>query len=183
MLKVGLRPSRLAMGATRVHYGWLIAIMAAALQVSTSFINQAFAVLLPIIQETFGWSLTAITLGYFFKMALQAALSPMAGWLAEMHGARTMLFVGATLHVVGLLLLSQITEVWQFLPVLQRYPGHGPVPLSGKHTHHRGGLVSQASWCSYWHPAVPGRDGRLRHGALGGPAPGPWQLADFPHYC
>jgi ABC-type uncharacterized transport system permease subunit len=80
MLKVSWRPPSLSIGTTRIHYGWLIATMAAVLQVTTNFVNQAFAVLLPIIEDTFGWSLTAITLAYFFKSIVQAMLSPVAGW-------------------------------------------------------------------------------------------------------
>ncbi|MBM3943246.1 MAG: MFS transporter [SAR202 cluster bacterium] len=95
------------------HYAWLIAVMAAVLQVSTNFVSQAFAVLLPVIQNTFGWSLTAITLAYFFKSLIQACLSPVAGMLGDRYGARRFLLVGACFHVAGLLLLSTVTEVWQ----------------------------------------------------------------------
>ncbi len=53
MLKVSWRSPSLSIGTTRIHYGWLIATMAAILQVTTNFVNQAFAVLLPIIEDTF----------------------------------------------------------------------------------------------------------------------------------
>lgn len=113
MLKVSLRPSGLSLGSHRIHYGWLIAGMAAALQVTTNFVNQAFAVLLPVIEENFGWSLTAITLAYFFKSIVQAMLSPVAGWVADRYGARRSLLTGATLYVAGMLLLSSINQLWQ----------------------------------------------------------------------
>jgi MFS family permease len=95
------------------HYAWGIAAMAAVLQVSTNFISQAFAILLPIIEETFGWSLTAITLAYVFKSVVQAVLSPVAGWVGDRFGARRSLLLAASLHIVGLLLLSSITQLWQ----------------------------------------------------------------------
>ncbi|MSQ05834.1 MAG: MFS transporter [Dehalococcoidia bacterium] len=97
----------------KLHFAWVIATMAAVLQVSTNFISQAFAVLLPVIQDNFGWSLTAITLAYFFKSIIQAFLSPLAGMLADRYGARRFLLVGACFHVAGLLLLSTVTEIWQ----------------------------------------------------------------------
>ncbi len=100
-------------GVPKVHFAWVIATMAAVLQVSTNFISQGFAVLLPVIQDTFGWSLTAITLAYFLKSIIQAFLSPLAGTLADRYGARRFLLVGACFHVAGLLLLSTVTEVWQ----------------------------------------------------------------------
>jgi len=95
------------------HYAWGIAAMAAVLQVSTNFISQAFAILLPIIEETFGWSLTAITLAYVFKSVVQAVLSPVAGWVGDRFGARRSLLLAASLHIVGLLLLSSINQLWQ----------------------------------------------------------------------
>jgi MFS family permease len=113
MLKVNWRPPSLSIGTTRIHYGWLIATMAAILQVTTNFVNQAFAVLLPIIEDTFGWSLTAITLSYFFKSIVQALLSPVAGWVADRYGARRSLLTAATLYVGGMLALSSINQVWQ----------------------------------------------------------------------
>jgi MFS family permease len=87
--------------------------MAAVLQVTTNFVNQAFAVLLPVIEETFGWSLTAITLAYFFKSIIQALLSPVAGWVADRYGARRSLLTAAILYVGGMLALSSISQVWQ----------------------------------------------------------------------
>jgi MFS family permease len=113
MPKVSWRPPGLSIGTTRIHYGWLIAAMAAVLQVTTNFVNQAFAVLLPVIEETFGWSLTAITLAYFFKSIVQAMLSPVAGWVADRYGARRSLLTAATLYVGGMLALSSINQVWQ----------------------------------------------------------------------
>lgn len=113
MLHIAMRPSGLTIGATHIHYAWFIAAMAAVLQVTTNFVNQAFAVLLPVIEETFGWSLTAITLAYFFKSVVQATLSPMAGWVADRYGARRSLLVAAGLYVGGMFLLSSINQVWQ----------------------------------------------------------------------
>jgi len=95
------------------HYAWFIAVLAAVLQVTTNFVGQAFAILMPIIQKEFGWSLTAITLAYFFRSIIQAVLSPTAGWVAERYGARRSLLLAATLYVGGMLLLSSINEVWQ----------------------------------------------------------------------
>lgn len=113
MPKLSLRPAGLSIGTAQIHYGWFIAAIAAVLQVTTNFVSQGFAVLLPIIKDTFGWSLTAITLAYFFKSVVQAVLSPVAGWVADRYGARRSLLVAATLYVGGMLFLSSISQVWQ----------------------------------------------------------------------
>lgn len=87
--------------------------MAAVLQITTNFISQAFSVIMVTLQKDFGWTLTAITLAYFFKNIVQAVLSPVAGWLGDRYGARRTLLVAATLHVGGLLLLSSLSQIWQ----------------------------------------------------------------------
>jgi MFS family permease len=57
--------------------------------------------------------LTAITLAYVFKSVVQAVLSPVAGWVGDRFGARRSLLLAASLHIVGLLLLSSINQLWQ----------------------------------------------------------------------
>jgi MFS family permease len=101
------------MGGRGIHYAWFIAAMAAVLQVTTNFISQAFSVIMVTIQKDFGWTLTAITFAYFLKNIVQAVSSPVAGWLGDQYGARRALLVAATVYAVGLLLLSQMHQIWQ----------------------------------------------------------------------
>ncbi len=96
-----------------IHYAWYIVAMATILQLTTNFVSQAFAVLLVVLQGNFGWTLTAITLAYFFRSLIGAVLSPVSGWLGDRYGARRAMMVGAALYVGGLLLLSTISQVWQ----------------------------------------------------------------------
>ena len=49
------------------HYGWAIVAMATVLQVTTNFISQAFSILIVILRDDFGGSLTALGLAYFFR--------------------------------------------------------------------------------------------------------------------
>ena len=96
------------------NYAWLIVGMATVLQVTTNFISQAFAILLVTLsEEPFVWTLTAITLAYFFRSVTAAVLSPLAGRMGDRYGARRAMLVGATLFVGGMLLLSSISQIWQ----------------------------------------------------------------------
>ena len=97
----------------KIHYGWLIVGMATVLQVTTSFISQAFAILIVILQDEFQWTLTAIILAYFFRSIVSSMLAPVAGWIADRYGTRRSLLVASTLYVSGMFLLSTITTVWQ----------------------------------------------------------------------
>ena len=48
--------------------------MGTVLQVTANFIGQAFAILLVVLRDDFLWSLTAITLAYFFPEHNQRGL-------------------------------------------------------------------------------------------------------------
>jgi MFS family permease len=95
------------------HYAWLVVGMAVTLQVTTNAVSQAFAILMVVIQQEFGWALTWITLAYFFRSIMGAVLSPLAGWLGDRYGARKVLIFAAATYVVGLVLLGTMDQIWQ----------------------------------------------------------------------
>ena len=95
------------------HYAWAIVGMATILQVTTNFISQAFSILIVILQDEFGWSLTSIIFAYFFRSIISALLSPVAGWVADRYGSRRSLIIAGVCYVSGLLLLSTINTQWQ----------------------------------------------------------------------
>ena len=95
------------------HYGWAIVAMATVLQVSTNFISQAFSILIVILKEDFGWSLTAIGLAYFFRSIISAVLSPFAGMIADRYGVRRSMIVAGICYTGGMFLLSTISAQWQ----------------------------------------------------------------------
>ena len=95
------------------HYAWLIVGMAVLLQVTTNAVSQAFAILMVVIQQEFGWALTWITLAYFFRSIMGAVLSPLGGWLGDRYGARRVLILASVIYVVGLVLLGTMDHIWQ----------------------------------------------------------------------
>ena len=95
------------------HYAWYIVAMATVLQLTTNFVSQAFAILLVVLQDTYGWSITAITLSYFFRSVIGAVLSPVAGWFGDRYGARRVMLMGGAFYVGGLFLLATLSHVWQ----------------------------------------------------------------------
>ena len=95
------------------HYAWLILASGTVLQVTASFIGQSFAILLVVLRDDFQWSLTAITLAYFLRSIISAVLSPVAGRIGDRYGPRRSILAGAICYVVGMLLLSSLSEIWQ----------------------------------------------------------------------
>ena len=95
------------------HYAWLVVGMGTMLRVTANFVSQAFAVILVVLQTDFAWGVTAIVLAQVFRSVASALFSPVSGWVGDRYGARRSLFVGATLYVVGMLLLSSVSQLWQ----------------------------------------------------------------------
>ena len=55
-----------------------------------------------------------VTLGIACYYGFGAVYAPITGWLGERFGSRIMLFAAASLYLVSMILLSQITEIWHF---------------------------------------------------------------------
>ena len=70
--------------------------MGTVLRVTANFVSQAFAVILVVLQQDFGWALTAIVLAQVFRSIISAVLSPVAGWVGDRYGVRRTLLVAAT---------------------------------------------------------------------------------------
>ena len=103
---------RLPWTGARYHFAWAIVVMAIILQVTTNFINQAFGILIVTLRDNFQWTLTAITLAYFFRWTVSGVLSPVAGWAGDRYGARPVLMFGAVLYIGDMLLLSTVSQPW-----------------------------------------------------------------------
>lgn len=107
-------PTRLSERVRGFYYQpWMIVALATLLQLSTNFIGQAFAILLPVLQAEFGWVLTIITFAYFLRSMVSAVFSPVSGWLAERFGSRRVLYFSTAVYIVGLALMGTITQAWQ----------------------------------------------------------------------
>ena len=95
------------------HYAWSIVVIGTALRVTVNFVSQAFAIVLVVLWEDFGWTVTAIVLAQVFRSLISAALAPAAGWMGDQYGARRTLLVAATLYIAGMLYMSSINHLWQ----------------------------------------------------------------------
>ena len=117
MVKVDLRPGHLAIGAQRIHYGWVIAAIATIMFLVTSSVRFATAALVPYLSNPssgFGWSYSAISLAFSLQWIVLAIMSPYVGWLGDRYGIRRLLVLGGFLFIAGMLLIGTMTNLWQF---------------------------------------------------------------------
>ena len=106
-------PNRVYALREQYHYAWVVVGTGTTLRVTANFVSQAFAVILVVLQQDFGWTVSAIVLAQVLRSVANALLSPVAGWAGDRYGARRSLLVAATLYVAGMLLLSTMTQLWQ----------------------------------------------------------------------
>ncbi len=99
----------------RIYYGWYI--VAAGLIISASISGltvYGFTALLNPIATTFGWSYAYISLARSLHALEGGALSPLIGRLVDRWPARRLIIIGTTITGLGLLALSQASNLTMF---------------------------------------------------------------------
>jgi MFS family permease len=104
------RPSRLQKAP---FSGWLT--LAGAMLAYGSIcgnVTYAFGVFLPSMSETFAWSRSVLSGPYTLYLIIGGMLGPVAGSTIARFGARRNIILGNTVAVLGLLGMSQVSEIW-----------------------------------------------------------------------
>ena len=114
MFGIGMRPEGLLLGSKRIHYAWIIVAVATVMWMTSSSMRFAVAVLVPEFEELFGWSLTIITAGFTIQWLLSATLSPVCGWLSDRYGVRRVMWGGAVLFTLGMLMTGIMNSWWEY---------------------------------------------------------------------
>ena len=91
---------------------WPLAVAETILWAATYY---SFPALLPVWERELGWSKTELTAAFTLALVVSALLAPVAGRLID-HGRSRLIFIGgALLGATVLVLLSQVTTLWQFI--------------------------------------------------------------------
>ena len=114
MLKLNFSVAELVTGGYRFHYAWVIVGAASAMWVISSSVRFATSLLVPHLQEVFGWSIFAIFVAFALQWVLSAFFSPIAGWIGDRYGVRKVMLVGVALFIVGMGLTGTMNQLWQF---------------------------------------------------------------------
>lgn len=114
MFGLGMRPEGLVIGQRRVHYAWVIVGVATVMWMTSSSMRFAVAVLVPEFENLFGWSLTIITAGFTIQWLMSAAMSPVCGWLSDRYGVRRVMWGGAVLFIIGMVMTGIMNSWWEY---------------------------------------------------------------------
>lgn len=112
--KLGFSAGNMPFG---IHYSWIIIGILATVQIFASSISMAAGIMVPPLNDPdgeFSWSMGAIGMVIASYYLFGAMYAPITGWLGDRYGSRRMLLAAATMYIISMFLLSQVTEIWHF---------------------------------------------------------------------
>ncbi|HEX9262987.1 MAG TPA: MFS transporter [Candidatus Binatia bacterium] len=92
---------------------WLVATIAFVVLGFSRGIHSSFGVFNVALLDTFGWSRGATAGIFSIVLVVDALLSPVVGHLLDRYGTKTISIAGCFILVIGLLLSSQVSALWQ----------------------------------------------------------------------
>jgi predicted MFS family arabinose efflux permease len=102
-----------AMSRRGVHYGWIVVAVTFVTMLATAAAMGMPGVLLLPLKGEFGWDLGAISGALALRLALFGMVAPFAAALMLRYGMRVVVSTALCFIVLGLLLATQMTAVWQ----------------------------------------------------------------------
>jgi predicted MFS family arabinose efflux permease len=103
----------LAFASSRVHYGWIMVVVAFLYSMfSTSAMGVPAVLILPMAKEL-GWSIGELSAPQGLRVALFGLCAPLAGGLMLRYGPRRMVALSGILLMAGLLMSVTMTQKWQ----------------------------------------------------------------------
>jgi MFS family permease len=110
---------RLQIRARGVYYGWWIVAASAGIQMlQAGLMQQAYGAYVSVLRANFGWSATALAVGYSLQPVQNELLGPVQGWMIDRWGPRPVMRVGMLLFGGAFLAFSQVNSLLAFYIVL-----------------------------------------------------------------
>ncbi|MCF8532705.1 MAG: MFS transporter [Reyranella sp.] len=123
---------------------WVLVALCFALGVASRSISDTFVVFVPALQQAFDAHRGSVTLIYSFALLVGGIAAPIAGWIVDRFGLRTLTVVGMTSAALATASASQATQLWHLYLGLGVVMGFGSASLSG---------VLSSSLLGRWFPA------------------------------
>ncbi len=99
-----------------MYYGWLIVFVVALTQaISIGILNYSYGLMVVPLAAEFNASRSSMMLGMTVMMMVSGILSPLLGAQLDKRSLRSMMLTGALFMGTGLICLSFIQAVWQFI--------------------------------------------------------------------
>ena len=98
----------------KVFYGWAVVAGAWLAMFVSSACLSSFSIFAPELEAEFGWTRSALSVGYTLNTVVIAIAGLAAGMLADRIGIRRLTLIGAAVGGLGIALLCLTTRLWQF---------------------------------------------------------------------
>ncbi len=96
-----------------IHYGWVMVILAMFVSIVYAMAYYTFGIFLRPITIEFGWERGALSAALSMAMLVGGGFGILAGRLSDKYGPRPLVTVSGLLTGIALLLMSQISSLWQ----------------------------------------------------------------------
>jgi MFS transporter, OFA family, oxalate/formate antiporter len=107
--------ARLAIGETKIFYGWVIVAVGFLAHIASAFsISSTLSVFLKPLSQDLGISRGVFSLIRSGEILVGAVAAPLVGSLLDRHGGRWLIAAGGLVSGAGFLLLGQARDFWQF---------------------------------------------------------------------
>jgi len=97
----------------RLHYGWVMVIISVAILATHVLIYYSFSIFLRPITMEFNWDRGALSAAFAISMLGAAILAILSGRFNDKYGPRFLVTFNGVAGGIGLILLSQISSLWQ----------------------------------------------------------------------
>ncbi len=146
----------------RIFYGWYIVLAAFMGNITAGGIQSfTFGVIFKPMADALGWGRGPLAAGLALRLLGGAFIAPLFGMWIDKYGPRWVMFGAATVGGIATILVSQVTQLWQFYIA---YGIAGALTLTGV------GELIVASVIPKWF--VRNRGKALAWGTMGNPAAG-----------
>src|SRR5688572_17164142 len=120
------RVARSALGQRRIYYGWWIVLGAVIGQfVAIGVGGQVSGVFLRPVIADLGWTSAQFTVGGSAAFIMGGLAGFFVGPLIDRRGPRPLMLVGGFTCGLSLILISRVTDVWQFIALQMLAGGLG----------------------------------------------------------
>ena len=97
-----------------IFYGWWVIMACCVIAILSSASRYSFTMFFPTLLDELGWTRTMLGFGLTLHMWVYAITAIVAGILVDRYGARLIMVGGGVFILLGLVLTSKMSTVWEF---------------------------------------------------------------------
>jgi len=98
----------------RIFYGWWVVIACSIIGILSSSSRFSFTMFLPTLVEDLNWPMAELAFGFTISWWVSSLTALIVGVIVDRYGPRLVMTLGGFFTLIGLVLTSRISNVWEF---------------------------------------------------------------------